>query len=723
MNSSINTSRRAALQAGGLGLASLCLPLSAFTEEAVRTQPPDAAALGPWIRIGLDDVVTLYLAQSEMGQSIYTGLAMILADELDADLRQVRVQDAPIGEPYRITVIDYTGRFTGGSSSTTLLMQPLRRAGAAARAMLLDAAATMWQVSVKECTTEPGMVVHRPSGRRTSYGVLAGSASRLAIPTDVKLKTSAQWRYIGKPVHRLDGPQKVDGSAVFGIDVARPGMLNAVVKHCSIIGGKITGFNEAVVKALPGVRALVPLQGDSVVVVADTWWNALKASGALELTEQPPAEPITTAAIRASQQLALNGSSGKIARREGNVVTALAAGRQLEATYESPYLAHATLEPPCCLVDVRKDSVEAWIPTQGQDVAVEVLHQILQISKERITIHTTFLGGGFGRKFKPDFLIQAAIASKATGAPVKLVWSRDQDIQHDHYRPGFMQRLVGAVNEKGQITALHARVAVQPLLGQIFEGWVRNGIDESSVEGLADTGYAIPNTLVEQHDIDAPIRLGFLRSVGQSPNAFALESFIDELAHLANRDPYAIRLELLKHDPRGLEVLKSVVQMSGWGRATSAERKLGLAYRGYVGRGGSFVTRVAEVAEVSRTAGKIKVHRVWCAVDCGLAVNPDSIRAQMEGSIGFGLGAALHGEITFAKGQVEQSNFDSYRLLTLAEMPRIDVQIMRNEHPPSGVGEPGMPPIAPAVANAWFALTGQRLRRLPMLNANLSIKT
>jgi isoquinoline 1-oxidoreductase subunit beta len=699
------------------------VPLFAADGAVDPARVAKGAALTPWIVITPDGTVTVYLSQAEMGQGIYTGVAQVLADELEADWASVKVAlSAPVGPAYRITIIDYTGQFTGGSSSMTLLFDPLRKAGAAARQMLVEAAATSWQVPKAECSARNGFVVHVPSGRRQSYGLLAAGASRLAVPANPPLKKPADWRYIGKPLHRLDAAAKVDGSAVFGTDVTLPGLLIATVKHCPVIGGKITGFNEAAVKAMPGVKGLIPLQGDAVVVVADSWWNALKAVTALELVvDAPPAaQRISSAGLRAQMRERLASADGLVARNDGDAAALQGAG-VLEQTYELPYLAHATLEPPCATVDVRKDgSVTAWVPTQGQDVAREALHQVLQVPVEQITVISTFVGGGFGRKFVPDFLVQAALASKIMGAPVKLIWRREEDIQHDRYRPGFMTQLKGRVTPQGRIDALSIRVAVQPLLGQIFAGWVRNGIDEASVEGLADTSYAVRNLRVEQLDVQAPVQLGFLRSVGQSPNVFALESFVDELAHQARRDPVALRRELLRFDPRGLAVLNTVARSSGWGKPLPQGVARGVAYRGYVGRGGSFITRVAEVAEVSLADGKLKVHRVWCAVDCGTVINPDSVRAQVEGAIGFGLSAALFGKITFKDGQVEQANYDNYPMLKLAGMPDIRVQIMPSKQPPSGIGEPAMPPLAPAVCNALFTLTGRRIRSLPLSDHGLA---
>jgi isoquinoline 1-oxidoreductase subunit beta len=712
--------RRTFLKQIGVSGAVLALPLSLFAADVAMGA--QGASLTPWIVIDRDGTVTVYLSQSEMGQGIYTGVAQVLADELEADWNTVKVAlSAPVGPAYRITIIDYTGQFTGGSSSMTLLFDPLRKAGAAAREMLIEAAATNWQVSKSQCRASNGFVEHAPSGRRQGYGMLAAAASRLVVPRTPILKNPAQWKYIGKPMHRLDAAAKVEGSAVFGLDVTLPGLLIATVKQCPVIGGKITGFNEAAIKAMPGVKGLIALQGDSVVVVADSWWNALKAVTALELTinEQPAAQLVSSEGLKAQMRERLATPRGLVARSDGDVTRLQDSGLFVQ-TYELPYLAHATLEPPCATVDVRKDgTVVAWVPTQGQDVARTALQQVLQVPIDKITVNTTFIGGGFGRKFVPDFLIQAALASKAMGAPVKLIWRREEDIQHDRYRPGFMTQLKGRLGTRGEIDALSIRVAVQPLLGQIFAGWVRNGIDEASVEGLADTSYAIPNLRVEQIDIDAPVQLGFLRSVGQSPNVFALESFIDELAHQGKRDPLALRRELLRYDTRGLAVLDAVARNSGWGKPLLAGRARGVAYRGYVGRGGSFITRVAEVAEVSLVEGKLKVHRVWCAVDCGTVINPDSVRAQVEGAIGFGLSAALFGKITFKDGQVEQSNFDSYQMLKLADMPDIQVDIIKSTNSPSGIGEPAMPPLAPAVCNALFTLTGRRIRSLPLSDHGL----
>lgn len=709
MGQAFSPGRRRFIQAsaavGGGLLIGLYLPLA--SRAAQQQADPKTFAPNAWIRIGADDRVTILVARSEMGQGVVTSLPMLVAEELEVDLAQINVEMAPAAPDYINPMIG--AQLTGGSTSVRSAWEPLRQAGAAAREMLIGAAAQTWGVAASECRAERGAVIHAPTGRRLTYGQLTAKAATLPVPDEVLLKEPADFRIIGKPAPRLDTPEKVKGAAVFGIDVRVPGALTAVVLRPPVFGGKLARVEADKAKAVPGVRQVLPIES-GVAIVADGFWPALRGREALQVRwESGPNAELTSARITERFQEAAQ-RPGAVARNEGNAAKAMAsAAKTWEAVYQVPYLAHATMEPMTCTAHVRKDICEVWVPTQNQTGVQKVAAAITGLPPEAVKVHTTYLGGGFGRRSEQDFVADAVQIAKAVGAPVKVIWTREDDTQHDFYRPATYNRLGAALDDAGNPTAWTHRIVGPSIMSRVFPDRVKNGIDPTSVEGAANIPYAIPNIHVDYVMMDVGVPVGFWRSVGSSQNAFITECFIDELAAAAKADPYEFRHRLLSNAPRHRAVLELAAEKAGWGQPLAPGRARGIAVAE------SFGGFVAEVAEVSVSKeGAVRVHRVVCAVDCGTVVNPDTVEAQMEGGIVYGLTAALKGEITIKDGRVEQSNFHDYPLLRIDEMPAVEVHILKSAEPPGGVGEPGTPPIAPAVANAVFAATGKRIRRLPV---------
>jgi len=712
MGEIINVGRRsffkATAAAGGGLLISFYLPGCV----AKRTGPATALATpvfapNAWIRIGTDDVVTLTVASSEMGQGVMTAIPMLAADELDADWAKVRVVTAPAATEYFNPIIGQ--QLTGGSTAVRAFWMPVRQAGATAREMLVGAAAATWQVPAAECRTDNGMVVHKASGRSLSYGALAQKAATLPVPDAVFLKEPAEFRFIGKPVPRVDTPAKIAGAAIFGQDVRLPGMLTAVVLRCPVFGGKLSGFDAAHARAIAGVRQVFAIES-GVAVVADGFWAAKLGRDAIQARWDEGANAgLSSEAIRQRFENAAR-RPGAVARQVGDANrTVSGAAKTLDAVYEVPYLAHACMEPMNCTADVRADECEIWVPTQAQTGVQRTAATITGLAPEKISVHTTFLGGGFGRRSEQDFVAEAVQLSKMAGAPVKLMWTREDDMQHDFYRPATYNRLSAGIGAKGALVAWRHHIVGPSIFARVSPGAVKNGIDSTSVEGAANLPYEIPNIGVTYVLDDPGIPVGFWRSVGSSQNAFVTECFFDEIARAAGKDPYRWRRQLLKKHPRHRGVLDLAASRSGWERPLPAGRHRGIAVAE------SFGTVVAQVAEISITGrGSVRVHRVVCAVDCGMVVNPDTVVAQMQGAIVYGLSAALSGEITIKDGRVQQTNFDDYQVLRMDEMPEVEVHIVPSDEAPSGIGEPGTPPIAPAVANAVFAATGKPVRRLPI---------
>jgi isoquinoline 1-oxidoreductase beta subunit len=710
MTSIVKLSRRDVLKTGaamggGLVLA-WYLP---FPQQAEAVGHPDTFAPNAFLRVGKDGTVTIIDNKSEMGQGIYTSLPMIVAEELDCDWQKVRVEPAPVDPAYNHT--QFGSQVTGGSTSIRTEWERLALAGATARAMLIQAAAQTWHADPAGCRTENGQVIH-PDGRRLGYGKLTARATKLAVPDLVKLKDPAQYTLINKPIHRLDSPAKVNGTAVFGIDVRLPGMLVAVIARPPVFGAVLKDFNAEKAKAVPGVVAVVTIPA-GVAVVASGYWPALQGRNALQISwNEGSGATLSTEGIR-RQYAELAQTPGAPARQEGDVQTAMAqASQKLEAEYEVPYLAHAPMEPLNCCVDLRADGCDIYTGTQMQTGDRDAAARVCGLPPDKVRIHTTFLGGGFGRRANPasDFVVEAVQVAKAIGKPVKVIRSREDDTRAGYYRPYWYDRIAAGVDGEGRISGWRHTIVGQSIMaGTAFEGMIKDGIDETSVEGAADIPYTVANILVDLHSPRLPVPVQWWRSVGHSHTAFVVESFLDEVAHATGRDPVELRRTLLSGQPRHLGVLDLAVQKAGWGKPLPDGHRLGVAVHA------SFGSFIAQVAEVSvGKAGKILVHRVVCAVDCGRIVNPDTIVAQIESAIVFGLTAALYGAITLKNGRVEQDNFNNYPLLRQDETPRIEVHIVPSTEAPGGIGEPGVPPVAPAVANALFAASGTRIRSLPM---------
>lgn len=672
---------------------------------APQVYPPNA-----FIRIAPDDSVTIVVNKSEMGQGVYTSLPMLINEELEADWGRIRVESAPVAAVYNHT--GFGMQITGGNTSIPSSWEQLRRVGATARLMLMEAAARHWKVPVDECRAEQGYVIHEASGRKLSYGTLAVAAASLPLPENVPLKSPKDFKLIGKPVKRLDTPEKVNGKALFGLDVYLPGMLTVLVARSPVFGGKVKRFDAAEAVKVPGVQGVYQVP-TGIAIAATGFWPARTARELLEIEwDEGAGATLSTAGMR-EQYLALARQPGTVARQDGDVPAGLkAAHKTVSAEYEVPYLAHAAMEPLNVVVDLQADHCTIWTGTQSQTMDRAVAAQVAGLKPEQVEIHTTFLGGGFGRRANPrsDFVMEAVQVAKAVGKPVKVVWTREDDMRGGYYRPMWVDHIEAGVDEHGRPIAWKHTIVGQSIVADTpFENFLtKNGIDLTSVEGAATMPYRIPNMRVELHSPKNPITVQWWRSVGHSHTAFIVETMIDELAYLAGRDPVEYRLALLPDGARQRAVLKLAAEKMGWGSGKPpAGRAWGVAVHE------SFDSVVAEIAEVSLEGGKIRVHRVVAAVDCGLVINPDGVVQQIESAIAYGLSAALHGQITLDKGRVEQSNFHDYPPLRFSEMPRVEVHILPSTAPPTGIGEPGTPPIAPAVANAVFALTGKRLRRMP----------
>ncbi|MGA3236652.1 MAG: xanthine dehydrogenase family protein molybdopterin-binding subunit [Bryobacteraceae bacterium] len=669
--------------------------LSAAVSDNVSDSVSDNK-LNAWVHVGTDDYVTLFIHKAEMGQGTVTSLSMLLAEELECDWNKIRTEFPGIDRAF--------GGNQGvvGSQSIRSSWQTLRQAGATAREMLIQAAAQKWGVDKTQCRAENNAVINTATNTRLSYGELAEAAAKMAPPTGVALKDPSQFRILGKPRKRLDTPAKTTGRAVFGIDVRVPNMLYAAAARCPVFGGKVASFDAAKAKAMPGVKHVVQISS-GVAVVADNTWNAIQARNALVVQWDEGAHSgLNSAGIR-KEWVELANQPGAVARRDGDAVGALAgAAKTIEAVYEAPYLAHAPMEPLNCTADVRADSCEVWASTQGQSSALQEAVRVTGLRPDQVKINTKYMGGGFGRRARADYIGEAVEASKAVGAPVQLTWAREDDMQQDWYRPASYTRFAGGLDADGWPVAMTSRIICPPF------GGMRNGVSGTATEGIVDTPYAIPNVLVDYHAADPGIPVSYWRSVGYSQNTFFAESFIDELAAAGGKDALEFRRKLLQKSPRPLAVLELAAEKAGWGKPLPAGRGRGIAL---VNNIGSFT---AEVAEVSVTQGKLKVHRVVCAVDCGHVVNPSGVEQQIQSGIVYGLSAAMKGAITIDRGRVQQANFHQYDVLRIDEMPVVEVYLVPSQAAPGGIGEASVPPIAAAVGNAVFAVTGKRVRKLPM---------
>lgn len=696
------------------GLVIACIvPLGARRAFAEAEKGPTRFAVVPpnaFVRIAPDNSVTVLLKHSEMGQGVWTSIPMVVAEELDCDWSNVRVEHAPAAPAYAHTVFGM--QMTGGSTSTWESFDQLRHAGAMARAMLIQAAAQKWKMLPGDCRTENGYVIC--GGNKTSYGELADAAAKLPVPGDVKLREAKDFRIIGKPTKRLDSKAKVTGSAEFGIDVKRPNMAIAVVARAPVFGAKLKSFDASKAKAVAGVVDVVQVP-TGVAVLGKHFWAARKGRDALVVDwDHGPGATISTTAMRADYRKQAQ-TAGAVAKQAGDVDAAFKGVKVVDSEYEVPFLAHAPMEPENCTVEIGKDGADIWTGTQFQTFDQMLSAKILGLKPEQVRIHTTFLGGGFGRRANPtcDYVTEAVEIAKASGKTVKVVWTREDDIHGGYYRPMWLSRLRATLGKDGKPAAwAHTIVGQSIATGTPFAPMmIKNGVDDTSVEGAADSPYLenVPVHRVDLHSPTSPISVLWWRSVGHSHTGFVVESFVDELAHAAKQDPLAYRRALLPEKSRERRALDLAAEKFGWGKALPKGHGAGIAVHQ------SFGSYVAQIAEVSVDEKKqIKVHRVVCAIDCGPVVNPLTVEAQMQSGINFGLAAALHSELTFKDGKPEQSNFHNYTVLRLNEAPKIEVHIVPSTDKMGGCGEPGTPPIAPAVANAVFAASGQRLRKLPL---------
>jgi isoquinoline 1-oxidoreductase subunit beta len=698
-----NPSRRTFLKSGAAASGALVIGVSiplSFREAQAAT----VSSMNAWVRIGSDNSITILVDRSEMGQGVVMALPMLVAEELEVDLNKVKIEFAPPGEMYINAMLG--GQITGGSTSVRDGWEKLRIAGAKARVMLVQAAADKWGVDASQLRASNGMVTG-PGGKKASYGSLAEAASKLTPPKEVALKDPSKFRYLGKPLKRLDTPGKITGKTEFGIDVKLPGMLYAALAQPPVIGGKVVSFDADKAKSMPGVKHVVQIT-DGVAVVADSWWRAKTARDTIKIQwDDGPNKGLSSAAVFQGLADAMEKPGASI-KKQGDVDAAMkTAAKTVEATYQMPFLSHSPLEPMNFTADVRKDSALLVGSIQFQQAALGIAAAMTKLPPEKITIKTTYLGGGFGRRIDLDYLMQAVEVSMAVGTPVKLVWTREDDMTHDFYRPASLHRMSAGFDERGKPVAISHKMTSPSVTARLFAPVVKDGVDPFMAEAIV-VPYDIPNQSVSTVIHEPGLRVGYLRSVSHALNIFANESFVDEMAAAAGKDPYEFRLSLLDKQPRYANVLKIAAEKAGWGKTLPKGRARGIALmEGYE-------TYMANVVEVSVVNDQIKVHRVVVAVDLGRMVNPNIVEQQIESNVVFGLSALLYGDITLKDGRVEQTNFNNYKLLRINEMPKVEMHIVKSTEKPGGIGEPGMALISPAVANAVFALTGKRLRKMPL---------
>jgi len=688
---------------GGLVLG-LNLPFGRSEAASSDNFTPNA-----FIRIGNDGQVVLTMPYVEMGQGTYTSIPMLIAEELEVSLKQVRLEHAPPNEKlYANPLLGVQA--TGNSNAMRGGWKPLREAGATARTMLVSAAAKRWGVDPKTCRAEDGEVIHDPTKQRLNYGVLAGEAATMPIPTNVALKSPAEFKLIGTPVRRLDAPAKVNGTAVYGIDVRPRGVKIATLAQSPVFGGRVRSVDETAAKTIKGVRQVVRLD-DAVAVVADHMGAAKKGLAALRIEwDEGPHAKLATDAIASDLEHATLGT-GAVAQNIGDADKAMAdAATRVEAIYQVPFLAHATMEPMNCTVDLRKDECEIWIGNQALARVQATAAKAADLPPEKVIVHNHLIGGGFGRRLEADGAIRAVEIARQVEGPVKVVWTREEDIQHDMYRPYWLDRISAGLDQRGRPVAWKNRFAGSSVVARWLPPGFKDGLDPDSTEGAIDLVYDLPNFHVEFVRAEPPgIPTAFWRSVGPSHNVFVTESFMDEMAAAAKQDPVAYRRALLDKSPRARAVLDLAAEKAGWGQALPKGSGRGVSLQFVFG---SYMAQVAEV-EVSKE-GTVRVRRVICAIDCGTVVNPNTVQAQIQSGIIFGATAALYGEITLKNGRVEQTNFDSYQMIRMNEAPSIEVYVMKSSEPPGGMGETGTSAIVPAIANAIYAATGKRLRKMPV---------
>lgn len=676
----------------------------------------DAFSPNAFIRIDKDGVVTLVMSKVEMGQGTFTSITMLIAEELGVDPTQVKLAQAPADEKkYADPLLG--GQVTGGSTSIRGAWEPMRKAGAVARTLLVTAASQEWNVAADECTVENGHVLHAGSDKKTGFGDLVEKAATLPIPQEVSLKEAKDFKLIGKPLKRLDSPEKVNGQAVYGIDVKQPGMKIATVAISPVLGGKVVSVDDSKARNIKGVRKIVKL-ADAVAVIADHMWAAKQGIAALDIkwdggrNESLMMAEIIDQLDQASSDKG-RAAPGAVARSDGDFKEAFAkAPVKFEALYQVPFLSHAAIEPMNATVHVQKDRCDVWVGTQVPAMAQAGAVGITKLPPEKVFIHNHHIGGGFGRRLDVDFINQAVAIATTVDYPVKLVWTREEDMQHGIYRPYYYDRLSAGLDNDGNITAWKHQVTGSSIMSRWIPQFVKNGLDSDAVEVAREPLYAPANIFVEYIRQEPPAMLtGWWRGVGATHNTFMVESFIDELAHKVGKDPLQYRLASMNNAPRAKHVLEVAAEKAGWGSplAKGTGRGLSVQY--------AFGTYVAQVAELEVRDDEVQVKRMVCVVDCGMTVNPDHVKAQMEGGINFGISGALWGEITVKNGKVEQSNYDNYRVMRMRESPQIDVYLIPSTEAPGGIGEPGTAAVAPALTNAIFAATGKRIRTLPIKNS------
>ncbi len=685
--------------------------------------PADAAAagveVGIWAVIHPDDTVVIRIARSEMGQGTLTGLAQLVAEELDCKWSKVKTE-------YIAPEINFAKNrawgdmSTGGSRGIRTSVPYVQKGGAAAKAMLIAAAAAKWNVPVAECSSADSVVTHKPSGRRLRYGEVAEAASKLPVPADPPLKPQAEWKIAGKGVKRLDTVEKLSGKLVYAIDVKLPDMLNAAIAQCPVFGGKLKSFNPDKIKSMPGVRHVLKVDDVSVAVVADKWYQAKTALAAMPIEwDEGPNAKVSSASIAAFIKEGLDAPQAGVGHKYGDAAGAIAgAAKKVEAVYATPFLNHATLEPQNCTAKVSDDGVEIWVGSQNGDASLAAAAEAGGVKLSQVKVHKHHLGGGFGRRGQQDYVRQAVlIAKQVPGKPIKLIWSREEDMEHGYYRPITQAKMSAGLDAQGNVTGLHMRISGQSILAYLLPSRMENGVDPVQFQGLipSEFGYlAIPNLLVDHAMRNTHVPVGFWRGVNVNQNAVYLECFIDELAHEAGKDPLAFRRQLLAKNPKQLAVLNAACAKAGYDKPLPKGVFRGICqYTGF----GSYTASVAEVSVSAK--GELKIHRIVAATDCGIAVNPDQIAAQVEGSFGYGLSATLYSENTIENGRVVQSNFDSYEVARMADMPKVETVIVASGGFWGGVGEPTIAVAAPAVLNAIFAATGKRVRSLPLKHHDL----
>jgi len=659
-----------------------------------------------WVEMQADGRTILTISGSEMGQGAMTVIPMMIAEELDLPWAAFDTRFAPADQAYSNPALG--AQVTGGSATVRGFYTTLREVGAATREMLMQAAANRWGVPVSELRTEPGVVLHIATGRQAEYRSLVGEAAQLEPPETVFTKDRADFRIIGKPMKRLDSPQKVNGQADFGMDVRPDNMLMASVERCPVFGGTLKSMEAGKAREAANVEEVIALD-HGVAVLARDWWSADQARKKLWIEwDEGELADLDDASIDAQFREGVT-KGARPARTEGRGADALGRGQNtLSATYRVPYLAHTTMEPMNATAAVTETRVTVWVPTQAPGAVQQVAADIAGVPPEQVTVHTTFLGGGFGRRFETDFVREAVTLSKQVGRPVKVIYSRPDDVQHDFYRPAAYNELSATLADDGMPETWVHRIASPSIWSRVAPSMVQDGVDPAAVEGAADHPYQIENIAVTYANVDPGIPVGFWRSVGHSQNAYVVESFLDELARRAQIDPVEYRRRLLKDDSRHLGVLERAAEMAGWGRELPAGQAQGIALAK------SFGSYCAEVAQVSIENGAPRVHKIFCAIDCGIAVNPAGVERQVHSAIAYGLTAALSGKITIKNGRVQEQNFHNYPALSIDQMPEVEVSIVDSGQPPGGVGEPGLPPLAPAVVNALASLTGEPVRGLPI---------